>query len=84
MNTSVYFDSRIQLLSATLIVGNRVNCGNPAVFLTTKVRVAGMSGYTQLSQGQHYQVKALYKAGHNQTMIANVLTVHKSPTYLPR
>ena len=37
-----------------------------------------MSGYTQLTQGQRYQVEALYKAGHNQTMIANVLTVHKS------
>ena len=37
-----------------------------------------MSGYTQLTQGQRYQVEALYKAGHNQTMIANILTVHKS------
>jgi len=24
-----------------------------------------MSGYTQLTQGQRYQVEALYKAGHN-------------------
>ena len=38
-----------------------------------------MSVYTQLTQGQRYQVEALYKTGHNQTMIANILTVHKSP-----
>ena len=37
-----------------------------------------MSVYTQLTQGQRYQVEALYKVGHNQTMIANILTVHKS------
>ena len=37
-----------------------------------------MSGYTQLTQGQRYQAEALYKADHNQTMIANVLTVDKS------
>jgi transposase, IS30 family len=37
-----------------------------------------MSGYTQFTQGQRYQVEALYKVGHNQTMIANILTVHKS------
>lgn len=37
-----------------------------------------MSGYTQLTQGQRYQVEALYKAGHNQTMIANILAIHKS------
>ena len=37
-----------------------------------------MSGYTQLTQGQRFQVEVLYKTGHNQTMIANVLAVHKS------
>ena len=37
-----------------------------------------MRVYTQLTQVQRYQVEALYKAGHNQTMIANILTVHKS------
>ena len=37
-----------------------------------------MRVYTQLTQGQRYQVEALYKAGHNRTMIANILTVHKS------
>lgn len=37
-----------------------------------------MSGYTQLTQGQRYQMEALLKAGHNQTMIANVLATHKS------
>jgi transposase, IS30 family len=37
-----------------------------------------MNGYTQLTQGQRYQVEALYKVSHNQTMIANILTVHKS------
>jgi transposase, IS30 family len=36
-----------------------------------------MSGYTQHTQGQRYQVEALYKTGHYQTMIANILTVHK-------
>jgi hypothetical protein len=47
-------------------------------FSPTKVRGARMSVYTQLTQGQCYQVEALYKAGHIQTMIANILTVHKS------
>lgn len=37
-----------------------------------------MSGYTQLTQGQRYQIEALVKTGHNQTMIAKVLTVNKS------
>ena len=37
-----------------------------------------MSGYTQLTQGQHYQMEALLKAGHNQTMIATILSIHKS------
>ena len=37
-----------------------------------------MSGYTQVTQGQRYQIEALLKTGHNQTMIANVLGVHKS------
>lgn len=37
-----------------------------------------MSGYAQLTQGQRYQIEALLKTGHNQTMIANVLSVHKS------
>ena len=37
-----------------------------------------MRVYTQLTQVQRYQVEALYKVGHNQTMIANILTVHKS------
>jgi IS30 family transposase len=37
-----------------------------------------MIGYTQLTKGQRYQVEALYQAGHNQTMIVNIFTVHKS------
>jgi IS30 family transposase len=37
-----------------------------------------MSGYTHLTQGQRYQIEALHKVGQNQTMIANVLAVHKS------
>jgi IS30 family transposase len=37
-----------------------------------------MSGYTQLTQGQRYQMDALLKAGHNQTMIATILSIHKS------
>ena len=37
-----------------------------------------MRVYTQLTQVQRYQLEALYKSGHNQTMIANILTVHKS------
>ena len=37
-----------------------------------------MSGYTQLTQGQRYQLEVLLKAGHNQTMIANILAIHKS------
>ncbi len=37
-----------------------------------------MRVYAQLTQGQRYQIEALLKTGHNQTMIAKVLTVHKS------
>ncbi len=37
-----------------------------------------MSGYAQLTHGQRYQIEALLKTGHNQTMIAKVLIVHKS------
>ena len=37
-----------------------------------------MRVYTQLTQGQRYQIEALLKTGHNQTMIAKVLSVHKS------
>ena len=37
-----------------------------------------MSGYTQLTRGQRYQIQALMKAGHNQTEIATVVGVHKS------
>jgi len=37
-----------------------------------------MRVYTQLTQGQRYQIEALLKTGHNQTMIATVLSVHKS------
>jgi transposase, IS30 family len=37
-----------------------------------------MRSFTQLTQGQCYQMEALYKAGQNQTMIANVLSVYKS------
>ena len=37
-----------------------------------------MSGYTQLTQGQRYQIEALLKTGNNQTLIANALAVHKS------
>jgi transposase, IS30 family len=37
-----------------------------------------MSGYTQLTQGQRYQVEGLFQVGHNQTMILNIFTAHKS------
>ncbi len=37
-----------------------------------------MSGYAQLTHGQRYQIEALLKTGQTQTMIANVLIVHKS------
>ncbi len=37
-----------------------------------------MRVYTQLTQGQRYQIEALLKAGHNLTMIAKVMKVHKS------
>jgi IS30 family transposase len=37
-----------------------------------------MSGYTHLTEGQSYQIEALHKVDHNQTMIANVFVVHKS------
>jgi IS30 family transposase len=59
------------------MVVSRSNCGNLAVFLTDKSK-RSTHEYTQLTQVQGYQVEALYKAGHNQTMIANILTVHKS------
>ncbi len=34
--------------------------------------------YNQLTQEQRYQISALLKMGHNQTEIANVISVHKS------
>lgn len=34
--------------------------------------------YTQITQGQRYQMEALLKTGHNQTKIAAVLSIHKS------
>ncbi len=37
-----------------------------------------MRVYSQLTQGQRYQIEALVKTGHNQTMIAKVLTINKS------
>ena len=37
-----------------------------------------MSGYTQLTQAQRYQIEALLKAEHKQTEIAEVLGVDKS------
>lgn len=37
-----------------------------------------MRVYAQLTQGQRYQIEALLKTGHNQTMIAEVLSVNKS------
>ncbi len=37
-----------------------------------------MSDYTQLTQGQRYQMEALLKAGHNQIKIATILSIHKS------
>jgi IS30 family transposase len=37
-----------------------------------------MSGYTQLTQGQRYQMEALLKAGHNQIKFATILSIHKS------
>ena len=37
-----------------------------------------MSCYTQLTQGQRYQMEALLKAGHNQIEIATFLSSHKS------
>jgi IS30 family transposase len=47
-------------------------------FSPKKERGARMRSYTQLTQDQRYQMEALYKAGHSQTMIASVLAVHKS------
>lgn len=37
-----------------------------------------MRVYSQLTQGQRYQIEALMKKGHNQTMITKVLSVNKS------
>ena len=37
-----------------------------------------MSGYTQLTREQRYQIEALLKARHSQTKIAAVVGVHKS------
>ena len=37
-----------------------------------------MKPYTQLTQGQRYQIRALIKAGFSQSKIARVLDVHKS------
>ena len=37
-----------------------------------------MRVYAQLTREQRYQIEALLKTGHNQTMIAKVLSAHKS------
>ncbi|RLA24488.1 MAG: hypothetical protein DRQ61_00615 [Gammaproteobacteria bacterium] len=37
-----------------------------------------MSSYTQLTQGQRYQVEALLEGEHNQSDISMILGVHKS------
>lgn len=37
-----------------------------------------MSGYTQLTHEQRYQIQALLKTGQNQAQIATVLDVHKT------
>jgi len=37
-----------------------------------------MSSYTQLTQGQRYQIEALLEGEHNQSEIAKILGVHKS------
>ncbi len=37
-----------------------------------------MTGYTQLTQEQRYQIYALYKAGFNQTQVASEIGVHKA------
>jgi transposase, IS30 family len=37
-----------------------------------------MSGYTQLTQGQRYQMEDLLKVGHSQTKIETILSAHKS------
>jgi transposase, IS30 family len=37
-----------------------------------------MRDYTQLTQGQRYQMEALLKAGHNQIKIATILSADKS------
>jgi IS30 family transposase len=37
-----------------------------------------MSGYTQLTREQRYQIQALMKTGQNQTQMASVLGVHKA------
>jgi hypothetical protein len=41
-----------------------------------------MSGYTQLTQGQRYQVEALLRTGHNQTMIAIEGSTKKYPLHI--
>jgi transposase, IS30 family len=37
-----------------------------------------MSVYTQLTQGQRYQMEALLKTGHSKTKIVTILSAHKS------
>ena len=37
-----------------------------------------MCGYTQFTQEQRYQIEALLKAGHDQTMIGQCTTAPKS------
>jgi IS30 family transposase len=37
-----------------------------------------MSGYTQLTREQRYQIHALVKTGQNQTKMAMVVGVHKA------
>jgi IS30 family transposase len=37
-----------------------------------------MSGYTQLTQEERYQIRAFKRAGYNQTEIAEMLDRHKA------
>ena len=48
------------------------------LFQPTKVRETQLSGYTQLTQEERYQIHILKRAGHAQSEMAEILGRHKA------
>src|SRR5258708_3861944 len=64
----------VQLLNWWL----KASCGSVSVLFNRQVKGSTQMSYRQLAREQRYQIKALMKAGHNQTQIAANVGCHKS------